>query len=467
MRHAGAKNVGSPPRPAERIAAAGGATSCATELAAPTIAFPDVPPEPDDGDRSLLQLISHRPWRRWFRASLGARLPLSMVPLAFVLVGQARDGSTTLGATLMGVGSLCACVAAPLRGRLLDRQELRRALQIDCAIAAGVFVLLLAVLVFRLPTALLFVLSVGTGWASAGMMSGLRALLVVAVPGSQLRRSHFVESLLTELSYGLGPLLVGVLGMLGGVKLVLIAMFAIQTTAVISLSRIGRFHPRSITRTQLFRRRDIQGLTALACCVSLGYGILESNVPQRMAGFGLSPDAGGWFLGILAAGSCIGGVLASIRPTSRHRPRASAAALAFAFALLIIPQALARSAAVYAPTLVLTTLAFVPMVGLLAAEFESRLGYSQRGEGFAYFTTAITAGGACGYLANGLLIGPLAPSSLPWLSVILFVAVGTVLALSRPVGRRWARATSAPHREPVGRSAQPKESEAERGPRHR
>jgi predicted MFS family arabinose efflux permease len=170
--------------------------------------------------------------------------------------------------------------------------------------------------------------------------------------------------------------------------------------------------------------------------VSLGYGVLESNVPQRMAGFGLSPEVGGWFLALLATGSCIGGTLASIRPTSRKRPRVSAAVLSFAFAILIVPEALARTPALYGPALVLATLSFVPMVGLLAAEFEARLGSSQRGEGFAYFVTALTLGGSCGYLCNGLLIGPLAASTLPWLSTVVFVAVGLALCLGRPPGRR-------------------------------
>jgi MFS family permease len=426
-----------------------GATELATSMVSPVLSEPAPANESSEAAPTLRELIGHGPWRRWLVASMAARLPLSMLPLAFVLVGQAADGSVTLGATLTGFGSLCACLAAPVRGRLLDRQELRRALQIDSLVAAGVFALLLVVLQFDLPTALLFVLSVGGGWSIAGMMSGLRALLVVAVPAEQLRRSHFVESLLTEVCYGLGPILVGVLGLLGGAKLVLLVMFAIQASAALSLRRIGTFAPRRVSRTKLLGRRDVRRLTALTFFVSLGYGTLESNVPQRMGEFGLSTEVGGWFLGILAAGSCIGGMLASIRPTSARYPRLVAAVLALAFAVLIIPSALARTAPLYGFTLVISTLAFVPIVGLLAAEFESRLGVAQRGEGFAYFVTALTLGGAVGYLGNGLLIGPLAASTMPWLAAALFGVVGAMLLAScaPPSRRRPMRtaATTGPH----------------------
>jgi hypothetical protein len=53
-----------------------------------------------------------------------------------VLVGDARVGSVTL-ATLAGVASIAACAIAPLRGRLLDRQDLRRAVQIECLLMAA------------------------------------------------------------------------------------------------------------------------------------------------------------------------------------------------------------------------------------------------------------------------------------------------------------------------------------------
>lgn len=385
---------------------------------------------------TLLQLLRNASWRRWITASLMARLPLSMVPLAFVVVGQARDGSVTLGATLTGFGSLCACVAAPLRGRLLDRQELRRAIQIDSLIAAAVFALVLVVLQFHLPVWTLFVLSVGQGWAMAGLMSGLRALLVVAVPEHQLRRSHFVESLITELCYGVGPILVGVLTLIGGARLTMLVMLLIQSGAALSLRRIGRMHPSPLTRSKLHRRRDIQRLSLLVFCVSLGYGILEANVPQRMEKFGLSAGAGGWFLGILAAGSCIGGLVVSVRPTPRSSPRLAAALLCLVFSVLILPSVLADDAVWYAVTLIVATMAFVPLTGLTAAEFEARLGDSQRGEGFAYFITAMMLGGAVGYLGNGLLIGPITARSVPLISAALFFVVGLLLIWSYLAAQR-------------------------------
>src|SRR3954453_2513304 len=98
------------------------------------------------GADTFANLIRHRAWRAWIPASILARLPQAMLSLAWVVVAQARVGSVTLGATLAGVGYLSACFIAPVRGRLLDRQDLRRAVQIDSLVSAAIFSLLIVVI---------------------------------------------------------------------------------------------------------------------------------------------------------------------------------------------------------------------------------------------------------------------------------------------------------------------------------
>src|SRR5436305_15221686 len=84
------------------------------------------------GATTFAALAKHRPWQAWIPASILARLPQAMLLLSWVVVGNARAGTLTLGATLAGVASVAACVVAPLRGRLLDRLDLRRAVQLEC-----------------------------------------------------------------------------------------------------------------------------------------------------------------------------------------------------------------------------------------------------------------------------------------------------------------------------------------------
>src|SRR5215469_3633125 len=82
-------------------------------------------------------LVTQRTWQRWTLSSFLARLPISMSLLGLVLAGQAATGSLATGARLAGFTTLCAGLFGPLRGRLLDRGELRAALQRSCFVYCG------------------------------------------------------------------------------------------------------------------------------------------------------------------------------------------------------------------------------------------------------------------------------------------------------------------------------------------
>src|SRR5215831_16318203 len=80
---------------------------------------------PVDVRDGIAGLVSQRAWQRWTLSSFLARLPISMSLLGLVLAGQAATGSLATGARLAGFTTLCAGLIGPLRGRLLDRREMR------------------------------------------------------------------------------------------------------------------------------------------------------------------------------------------------------------------------------------------------------------------------------------------------------------------------------------------------------
>jgi MFS family permease len=378
---------------------------------------------------TLRELVSDRPWRRWIVASFLARLPLSMVPLGLVVVGDAVDGSLTLGARLTGVATLCCGLIAPARGRRLDGRELRGALRADCVALAAVFAAFGAAVALRWPVWTLYALCVPQGWAMAGVWAGLRALLAGAVPARHLRRSHIVESLLTEVTFGVGPVLVGLLAAAGGARLCMAATAAAALLAAAGLGAVGTLRPPPLPRTHPLRRPGIAGFALLTFFVTMGFALVEANVPQRMEQYGLPAAAGGWFLAIFALGSCLGGLAVSAVAVPRRGVRRAAALLLLAFAVLVVPSALAPGTVAYGLSLVLAPLAFVPLNGIAAAEFEARLaGTGQRAEGFSYFTAAMIVGGSLGFLANGLLIGPLDAATVPLLATGLFAVLAAVMA---------------------------------------
>jgi predicted MFS family arabinose efflux permease len=155
-----------------------------------------------------------------------------------------------------------------------------------------------------------------------------------------------------------------------------------------------------------------------------------------MSQYGLPPSAAGWFLGALSAGSCAGGLIVSVRPLRRRGNHVRPALLFVVFAAVNVPVALADDAVAYGLSLLFSTIAFVPLIGFIAAEYEARLDEGQRGEGFAYMTFGMMIGASTGYLLNGLLIGWLAARAMPLISIALFVCTAAVMLASDLASRR-------------------------------
>ncbi len=387
-------------------------------------------------------LVTQRAWQRWTLSSFLARLPISMSLLGLVLAGQAATGSLATGARLAGFTTLCAGLIGPLRGRLLDRGELRAGLQRSCFVYCGLLTLFAVCVHFKADVLVLYALCATIAYAVCGIWGGFRALFVAAVSPERLRRAHFVESLMVEVSYGAGPLLVTGLAVVGGAVTVLAGMALIALLAGLSLFGVVLLHPRPMARTHILRRRkDIRFLVGLAFSLGLGFGAFESNVTQRMPQYGLSPDVGGLFLLLLALGSVTGGIYVSLRPIRRHKTALKASIMFAVFSALMIPSALAPTAGTYAGCLLFASLMLVPISGLGSAELEARIGKAQRAEAFSSFLAATMIGGGLGGVLNGVLVLPLGAWNIPYLTIGLFAAVAVILAAS---ARRLDRLNSDP-----------------------
>jgi MFS family permease len=383
----------------------------------------------DQADLGISGLLTQRTWQRWTLSSFLARLPMSMSLLGLVLAGQAATGSLATGAKLAGVSTFCAGLFGPLRGRLFDKREMRGALQRSCLVCSAALGAMAVCVVVKVHVVVLYALCVVLGYSLSGMWGGFRALLVVATQPLSLRRAHFFESLMNEVSYGIGPLLVTALAVVGGAIAVLSGMAAVAFLAGVSLIGVVRLEPRPRARTHLLRqRRDIRALAAAAFCLGLGFGTFESNVTQRMPQYGLSASVGGVFLLLLAMGSMIGGLYVSLRPVKRQHTALKASVMFGVFALAMLPSTLAPTGTAYGACLLFASLMLVPISGLGSSEVEARIGESQRAEAFSSVQAAATIGGGVGGFLNGVLAVPLGPWNIPYLTIGLFFGLAAVLA---------------------------------------
>jgi len=389
-------------------------------------------------------LLRVRVWRRWTIASFLARLPQPMSLLAFQIAGLHATGSLGKGALLVGITGFCGLLG-PWSGRRRDRGSMRRHLQVSCVIGACALAGLAASVEWRAPYGVLVVLAIMQGSAIAGTWAGFRALLVVVAPEDLVHRAHFVESLMVEVSYGIGPLLVTGIVAVDGVTAPLVAMALAEVVAIVALQGVpdldGRTERPARHSAANFAKKPVLAISSLGFVLALGFALIESNVPARMSQFGASPSDAGIYMAVLAAGSCLGGLLVSLRPLSHRRPGLQAGVLFGLFGLLSLPSALVGSPLAYLLLLPVNSLMLVPLNGLCAGEIERRVGLDGRGEAFGWLNTATRLGSGSGATLNGLLLSVIMPARIPLMASTLFLAM-PVLLLFVWIGNKKAVAGS-------------------------
>jgi MFS family permease len=391
-------------------------------------------------------LFAGRDWRRWTVASFLVRLPQPMSLLAFQLAGLRVTGSIGKGAILVGITGFCG-VLGPWTGRRRDRGSMRRQLQASCVVGAAALVGMAACVQWRAPYALLVVLAVVQGSAIAGMWPGFRALLVEVAPSDRLHHAHFVESFMVELSFGVGPLLVtGVIAVADvGAALVVMAVAELVGGAVLFgvpdlQRRLAASQPgqpgQPGQRLDPDRKRAVLVISAFAFVLGLGFSMIETNVPARMGQFHLAASAAGAYMAVLAFGSCLGGLLVSLRPLPRRRPGLQAGVLFGLLGALSLPSALAGSSSAYLATLAVNSLALVPLNGVGTGALEQRVGRQSRGEAFGWYNAAMRLGGGAGATLNGLLLSAIGPAGVPLIASFVFLSMPVLLAGSALRRRR-------------------------------
>ncbi|MGH9186190.1 MAG: hypothetical protein ACRD0U_10320, partial [Acidimicrobiales bacterium] len=242
-------------------------------------------------------------------------MPVSMALLGLMLGGEHGTGSLATGVQLAGTMVFTAGILGPWRGRWLDRHEIRGALQ-QCCVVLGLGLAAFTVAVaLRAPTAVLFALALFCGFALAGMWGGFRALLLVVVTPGQLRHAHFVESLMIEVSYLVGPLAIGIIVAHSNPVLGMSVMAIFAWSAAIALRWVAVLEPTLRPSQQPpWRAKSVAAIYVLRFCIGLGVGGLEGNIASRMSQYGLASSSAGLFMSVLAIGSCVGGLWVSMRP---------------------------------------------------------------------------------------------------------------------------------------------------------
>jgi MFS family permease len=341
-------------------------------------------------------------------AGFVARMPISMIGLGIVLLVVAQGGRYGLAGTISAVFALVNALSAPAIARLVDRLGQRRVLLPTVLLHSVWLIAFIALVSGGAPTWTLFATVVVAGVFEPSVGALVRARWgYVLGSGPRLQTAYSFESVLDEVVFVLGPLLVTVLatalseqaGLAAAIVLLLAGSFALT-------AQHGSEPPPSPGH------EDGRGsaLTApglwlvLALMFFLGgvFGAAEISI------IGFADQAGhkalaGPLLACYAGGSMVAGILyGAVRWRSSLARRLLLGSLAMTVTVTLLP--LIRSTGVLAPSLFVAGLGIAPTLITSFSLVERLVPAAQLTEGLTWATTGIVVGFACSQPITGRLV---------------------------------------------------------------
>ena len=256
-------------------------------------------------------------------AGLLARLPISMVGIALVLLVNDASGSYGLAGLVAATFTIVNAVAAPQVARLVDRRGQRRVLPASVAVHAIGLLGLLALVTAAAPTASLLAAAVvaGVGFPSIGSLVRSRwSFLLRGAPNDpgqpeladpRLQTAFAWESIVDELVFVVGPpltVLVATAFSPTAALLLILGVLVSGTTALLAQRRTEpRGRPRGSTRGTVVGDPAVIVIVVTMAAIGTVFGTVEV-VTIAFAEEQGSPGAAGIPLAIYALGSMVAGL---------------------------------------------------------------------------------------------------------------------------------------------------------------
>ena len=359
-------------------------------------------------------------------ATLVARLPVGINGLAIILFLREETGSfatagAVAGALLLGLG-----VGAPVMSRIVDRRGFRVLLALAAANATGLLCIV-ALGSSGAPTAVLMATAALTGFSYPPSPSVLRARFpdLLRDRPNLLQSAYALDSVLLELAFVGGPLLVALMVTTVG------AEGALVLSAAAVLSGVAIF-VSALPPEQEVAREDVRGLlgvlrlpwiTTLVLTmfpVGFAFGCLEVAVPA----FSVEesrPELAGVLLAIWAIASAFGGIVYGVRP--RRSPLSVVhQRLTLFLPLAFVPPLLAPSIPVMALLLIPAGVLIAPIIATRNELASATAPPGTKTEALTWPLTALVAG-----LSSGAAIGGVLIDGSGWQAAVLAAIAGAAM----------------------------------------
>jgi MFS family permease len=338
-------------------------------------------------------------------AAFVARLPLSMMGLATVFFVEQKTGSAAAAGAAVAAFSVTAAALAPARGRWVDRHGIREGLVPLVLLHASATAAFLFSEVLS-DRVVFLVLVAGLGGATAPPISAaMRALWPSLVGPHSIDAAYGAEAVLQEVSYLLGPVLVGLLVAVASAATAIAVAAVLTAVGGLAFARheaVGRLARAAGSRRGPLRSTGVKVILAALFFTSLAGGVLELAIPT-FADRHSAPAAAGVLIAAMAGASLVAGLWYSSR---RWRATAAqrfigASAIATLGYLLMVPAASLPALAVGALVVGFTSAPSIAAVYSILDDVAQR---DAGVEAVTWITTATAAGAALGAALGGSLI---------------------------------------------------------------
>jgi MFS family permease len=368
-------------------------------------------------------------------AGLIARFPLSMQTLGTVLLVADSTGSYALAGAVSATLALAQAVFGPVLGRLVDRHGQARVLLPALVAHTAGAAALIACALADLPDWTLFPAAALWGGSFAPAGSLVRARWAHALGGSPLLPTAFsLESVLDEVVFVVGPVLVTTLATQVAPTVGVAAAWAFATVGSLALAALRRTeppaHPVSGRGPSALRLAGLRVMIVVGLAIGAIFGSIEVATVAFTDERG-RPGAAGIVLALLAGGSLLSGLgygAVSWRTAPARRFVLGVGVLA----LVIVPLRAAGTVPVLAVLIFLAGFAISPALIAGFALLEQLVPAASRTEGLTWFGTGMGLGVAAAASVTGQVVdasGARAAFGVP-------VAAGVLAALIALAGAR-------------------------------
>ncbi|MBB4663607.1 MFS transporter [Conexibacter arvalis] len=380
--------------------------------------------------------------RAFVLAGFVGRLPMAMIGLGTVLLVRAATGSYGVAGGVSATIAIANAIGAPQIGRLVDRFGQRRVLLPAMAIhVAGVAGLLLAA-TLDAPTVAFFLAAFVAGGAFPSFGSLVRARWTNLLGGTErLQTAYALESVLDELVFTLGPVLVTLLATSIAPEVGLATGLGFLLLGGLSFASLRATEPPVVRdRGRGGSAIRTPGLVVLAL-VLVGLGGVFGTIEVSMVAFADEhgrPALSGPLLALHAISSGLAGIAYGARAWKLPLHRRLQVALALLF-VGTIPLALADTIPLMVGAIVVSGLTISPTLITSFALVEALVPRTALTEGFAWLSTSLGAGVAIGLAVAGHVVDATSGHR----AFTVAIASSLLGALAVFAGRRWLAAGAA------------------------